>query len=260
MHDDASPQGILIQTEPQAIPRRKLRWYLNRLRCMPPAELPFRAVRLVSAHVERLRPLPDVPAPDLSGCTTPWMRPDLNFDRQRYLDAADAIVAGRLKIFALHGVDVGSPPHWNRDPRTSIEAPLQFGKLLDYRNTALVGDIKYLWEPNRHLHLVTLAQAHALSHDPKYGRTLSVHLRSWFTACPYPLGANWSSALEAAIRLINWSVAWQLLGGAQSTVFADAQGAQLRHQWLQSIYRHATFIRGFLSGHSSANNHLIGEA
>ena len=37
--------------------------------------------------------------------------------------------------------------------------PLAFGKSLDYRDPELVGDIKYLWEPNRHLHLVALAQA-----------------------------------------------------------------------------------------------------
>ena len=55
------------------------------------------------------------------------------------------------------------PPRWNRDPKTGIEAPLAFGKLLDYRDPDVVGDIKYLWEPNRHLHLVTLAQGYALT-------------------------------------------------------------------------------------------------
>jgi len=227
---------------------------------MPLPELPFRLGRLIGAHVERLLPPRSVPAPDLSRTATPWIQACTHFDSQRYRAAADAIAAGRLNIFALHGVEVGSPPQWNRDPRTSIEAPLDFGKLLDYRNTRLVGDIKYLWEPNRHLHLVTLAQAYALSGDPKYSQTLGEHLRSWFAACPYPLGANWSSALEAGIRLINWSVAWQLLGGAQSSLFAGAQGAALREQWLRSVYQHATFIRGFLSGYTSANNHLIGEA
>lgn len=260
MQDEASPQGILLQSEPEAIPRRKLRWYLNRLRCMPPAELPFRALRLVSAHIERALPARTAPAPDLSRPATPWIRPCDELEVQCYLDAADTIIAGKLDIFALRRFDVGSPPQWNRDPRTSIEAPLRFGKLLDYRDTRVVGDIKYLWEPNRHLHLVTLAQAYALSQQARYGDTLSLHLRSWFASCPFPLGANWSSALEAGIRLINWSIAWQLIGGAQSPLFADANGAQLRDQWLQSVYRHATFIRGFLSGHSSANNHLIGEA
>ena len=33
-----------------------------------------------------------------------------------------------------------------------------------------------------------------------------------FAACPYRMGANWASSLEAAMRLANWSAAWQLLG------------------------------------------------
>ena len=78
----------------------------------------------------------------------------------------------------------------------------------------VVGDVKYLWELNRHGHLVTLAQAYALSGELRYAETIQAHLESWFVACPCGIGPNWSSALEPAIRLINWSAAWHLLGGA----------------------------------------------
>jgi hypothetical protein len=74
------------------------------------------------------------------------------------------------------------------------------------------------------------------------------------------MGPNWSSALEAAIRLINWSVTWQLLGGAHSPLFEDAESVRFRRRWLESVYQHAQFVRGYFSLHSSANNHLIGEA
>jgi hypothetical protein len=74
------------------------------------------------------------------------------------------------------------------------------------------------------------------------------------------MGPNWSSALEPAIRLINWSVAWQLLGGASSPLFKDAEGERFCRRWLESVYQHAQFIRGHFSLYSSAGNHLIGEA
>lgn len=49
--------------------------------------------------------------------------------------AAKRVAAGKLDVFALHGVELGAPPRWNRDPKTGVEAPpLTFGKLLDYRN------------------------------------------------------------------------------------------------------------------------------
>jgi hypothetical protein len=52
---------------------------------------------------------------------------------------------------------------------------------------------------------------------------------------------------------------WQLIGGLQSPLFANPLGKVLRTDWLNSVWRHAEFIRGHRSGHSSANNHLIGE-
>ena len=87
-------------------------------------------------------------------------------------------------------MQLGAPPRWNRDPKTGIEAPLAFGKTLDYRDPDVVGDIKYLWEPNRHLHLVTLAQAYALTGKRAYFDALAEHLDSWFIACPYGCGAE----------------------------------------------------------------------
>jgi hypothetical protein len=42
--------------------------------------------------------------------------------------------------------------------------------------------------------------------------------------------------------------------------FETSHYAELRLRWLRSVYQHAEFVRGWLSLHSSANNHLIGEA
>ncbi|HEY6864138.1 MAG TPA: alginate lyase family protein, partial [Burkholderiales bacterium] len=195
-----------------------------------------------------------VPEPDLSRLGAKWIFPNENIDAAPYVTAAERAAMGRLDVFALADLDLGLPPRWNRDPKTGIEAPLRFGKTLDYRDPDLVGDIKYLWEPNRHLQLVTLAQAYALTRRRKYFDALVEQLDSWFLACPYGRGANWSSALEAGIRLVNWSAAWHLVGGH------EALDADVRARWLKSVYQHARFVRHWFSSHSSANNHLLGEA
>jgi heparinase II/III-like protein len=233
----------------------------NRLRCMTPAEVAFRVVRAVQARAERYGALGRlrVPAPELAHSFHPWVCVPSNTDVSRYCAAADRVASGMLDVFALRGVDLGQPPRWNRDPKSGIQAPLAFGKTLDYRDPDLVGDIKYLWEPNRHLHLVTLAQAYAMSGNPRYFHDLAEQLDSWFLACPRGLGPNWASALEAGIRLISWSIAWQLIGGASCRQFDTSRHAGLRARWLGSVFEHAEFIRGWLSLHSSANNHLIGE-
>ena len=239
-----------------------VRWRLNRLRCMGLDEIRHRALRSLTMRAERwgLAGSAAAPAPDLARASRPWIHADAKVDPALYASAAERITKGRFDVFALRDVELGSPPRWNRDPKTGVEAPLAFGMLLDYRDPRLVGDIKYLWEPNRHHHLVTLAQAHALGGESRHRGVIRRHLQSWFTSCPYRMGPNWSSALEAAIRLINWSAAWHLLGGASSPLFEDDAGARFRCQWLDSVFQHSSFIRRNLSLYSSANNHLLGEA
>ena len=250
--DASEPRNLVPDVPPKL--KRTLRWRLNRLRCMTPVEMAHRALRAVQARAERSGVVgePVMPRADSSHAPKNWVHADAAIEPGPYLVAAGQIAEGRLDVFSLRELDLGMPPRWNRDPKTGIEAPLAFGKLLDYRDPDLVGDIKYLWEPNRHLQLVTLAQAYALTGERCYVEALELQLDSWLLACPYGRGPNWASALEAGLRLINWSIAWQLVQPALEADFAA--------RWLRSVYEHAHFIRHWFSAHSSANNHLIGEA
>jgi hypothetical protein len=239
----------------------KLSWTLNRLRCMSAGELAYRLQKSVQSRVESLgiarRPLP---APAIPHAPRSWLSaPSRVPGAERLLAGAERILAGRFDVLGLQDVDLGMPPRWNRDPATGIEAPLVFGKRLDYRNEALVGNIKTLWEPSRHLELVTLAQAYAITGRADFSHGARTLIRSWIEQCPWPLGVHWSSSLELAIRLLNWSAAWNLLGGYASPLFEGDDGRAFRDQWLGSVYRHCRFIDGHLSRHSSANNHLLGE-
>lgn len=236
-------------------------WKLNRLRAMGLPEIGYRVRQALKAKLEargfgRTR----ASAPAETGDGACWLATlPSDFDPAVYLSAADDILAGRWNVFSLHGARLGFPPRWNRDPKTGCEAPLIFGKTLNYRDESLVGDIKYLWEPNRHLELVTLAQAWHLSREAKYAEACRTLLDSWFEQCPYPLGPNWTSSLEHAVRLVNWAVAWHLLGGPDGPLFRDSAGQAFLRRWQDSIYRHLHFIAGHFSRYSSANNHLFGE-
>ena len=239
----------------------RLQWTLSRLRAMSASEIGFRLRRKVQGSVERVG-IGRARPPEPTGISaSAWVRPlPRDFAPRRYREAADRILAGRFDVFALEDARLGFPPRWNVDPKTGIEAPLGFGLGLDYRDPARVGDIKYLWEINRHLELVTLAQAWHLSADERYARGARALIDSWLEQCPYPRGVNWCASLEPAIRLVNWSFAWHLLGSEDSMLFAGEEGRAFRGRWLEGIYRHCHFIAGHFSRHSSANNHLLGEA
>jgi hypothetical protein len=221
---------------------------LYRLRTAVQAELERGGFRLAE---------PDLPNGE---CGAPWSSSIARqFDVKPYLEAADRVLAGEYSIFRLRRAQIGFPPDWNKDPLTGIEAPLEFGKILDYRKESKVGNIKYLWEINRHLEFVTLAQAWHLTQDRRYADGCKRLLESWFEQCPYPLGVNWASSLELGLRLVNWSFGWHLLGGDDSPLFEDPDNEAFRDRWLQSIYEHLYFIVGHKSRYSSANNHLLGE-
>jgi len=238
-----------------------LAWKLNRIKTMSPAELLWRVRQAVSVRLGAYGlglARPPKQEKDVTGA--PWVASlPTAIPANPYIQASEKILAGSWKVFALYACDQGFPPRWNRDPKTRTEAPLVFGKLIDYRDERIVGDIKYLWEPNRHLELVTLAQAWHLTREPRYLEGARELLDSWLEQCPYPLGPNWTSSLELAVRLVNWATAWHILGGDASPLFQGEAGQRFRACWLESMFRHCHFIANHLSRHSSANNHLYGE-
>lgn len=235
-------------------------WKLNRLHAMGGREIVYRLRQAIQSRLEEYglglaRPGDPDGAPGRA-----WLK-TLPSDCELvvYWAAANRVLAGRFDVFAMKDIELGFPPHWNRDPKTGKVAPLEFGKALNYRDERIVGDIKYLWEPNRHAELVTLAQAWHLTGEMKYADGCRTLLDSWFEQCPYPFGVNWTSSLEHSLRLVNWSFAWFLLGGEASPLFVGDQGKAFSCRWQGSIYRHLHFIAGHFSRHSSANNHLLGE-
>lgn len=237
------------------------RWKLNRLSAMDCQEIGHRVGQQLRATAERFGMFAaKAPARHRDTFGRAWL-PELplQFDVNKYRRAADRIIAGEFDVFALRPARLGFPPVWNRDPKTGRVAPLQFGRTLNYRDERTVGDIKYLWEPSRHAELVTLAQAWHLSRETRYAEACRTLLDSWIEQCPYPRGVHWTSSLEHAIRLINWSIAWHLLGGDQAPVFASADGRAFKERWLAAVFQHCHFIAGHFSRHSSANNHLLGE-
>ena len=240
----------------------KLRWFWNRLRCMSVPELLHRIREKCLINLQRLGffSAKRAPAPNLLIKVRPWLQSVAALPADCYLEEATRVLTGEVPIFALRPANLGAVPLWNTDPKSGVHAPLIFGRTLDYRNAEVVGDIKYLWEPNRHLQWVVLAQAYALSRERRFLDGFAEQLSSWLEQCPYPLGPNWTSSLELGIRLINWSIVWQLIGGEQSELFQGRRGEALRKRWLNSIYQHCHSINLYWSRYSSANNHLIGEA
>lgn len=168
--------------------------------------------------------------------------------------AAERIVEGFIPAFGWTEIETGSEPDWLADPVSGKKWPQVFWADVEFRAGGPAGDPRYVWEVNRHHHLVTLARAHALTGNAAYAERVWRDLRSWIEGNPPFFGINWASALEVALRLMSWAMALDLLGTAGSgpgDVEAVASSVSLQARHLSdnlSVYA------------SSRNNHLIGEA
>ncbi len=239
----------------------KVAWYFNRLSLMSPGEVAFRLSDEVKKRFEKMNYRDYVPDISLLEKTPRWYGEDL--DKEEMIasfaanmgclrERAEQFMEHKFSFFSFSKEDFGKEINWHKDYKTGKESPLKFCKTIDYRDFKKMGDIKYIWEINRHHHLITLAKAYHLLGKKEYKDEALKQIDNWIDANPYLMGVNWESSLELAVRMISWGWVWYFIKDEVSSGF--------KTKWLKSIYQHCQVISDNFSRYSSANNHLIGEA
>jgi uncharacterized heparinase superfamily protein len=173
--------------------------------------------------------------------------------RQRVLTYSEEWFQHRARFFALQGCPLGEAIAWHCDYSTGTVGPMKYSGFINFRDIKIIGNVKYIWELNRLQHLILFALAARWTGREDYRDEIARQIVSWCMQNPFMKGVNWTSPLEAGIRLISLAITALLLGGA------EAFDPALQRHLLRTIYYHQYFIRAFYSKHSSANNHLIGE-
>jgi len=240
-----------------------LSWHWNRLRRMEPAEIILRVrdavlrrlwrhQRFSSRKVDRLAnsSFQSVKLPALDRKELPASAVD------RLIKTADALLAGRWRVFDRQHPCLGDYPYLFVDARSGRRMPsyrLAFD--ISYRDETASGNIKYIWEPSRHHHLTVLAAAYAVTGDNRYAERVALHLQSWWSRNPFLFGPHWISGIELGVRLISWVWTRRLLDGwpKAAGLFED------NPRFLDQLYYHQHWLASFPSRASSANNHLIAE-
>lgn len=241
------------------------RWKINRMRVMGLREIYNRILRAAGQVLEERQvkkgwsPKPYATVKegvslftDYESCIPAW----LDSYSSRIKDY-EKLLEGNIQIFNNINVCLKEPFDWHCDPGTGKRSPLTFGKKINYRDSSHVGNAKVLWELGRHQHLVPLALAYAATKEDGYAALLASQINGWMAQNPFGLGIHWCSALEAALRLISWAFVHSFLCLRNPKgLFALIENSE---ELGNVIYQHAYFIQNYLSRHSSANNHLIGE-
>ena len=167
------------------------------------------------------------------------------------------ILGGRWRLLGHLDVKVDDPPKWQRDylVRADLATPERSFRL-NHRALPSGADIRLIWELSRWQPLVRLAQAAWLLNEDHWAEKCAVWLEDWVKQNPVGRGWNWTSPLEAGLRLIQLTWLDALLAEGSDRWGGEAEWDTLRYAILAP---HAWFVWRHKSFGSSANNHLLGE-
>jgi hypothetical protein len=173
------------------------------------------------------------------------------------LAAADAVCRGELGLLG-RDFHFNSNVDWHREPMTGWRWPLLHrGRLAKYIwSDDTPADPILTWELNRHQHFAALGIAYWLTGNQCYVEVFIAQVQSWIDSNPIQHGINWIYALEVAVRLSAWTIAFQFFRDA--VVFRERVGGR----FLKYVYRQADFVSKHLQTTRSSvpNNHLMAEA
>ena len=164
---------------------------------------------------------------------------------------AERICGHHFNLLGYESLDYGSPISWHCDRAHDRKAPRSPWYSVPFLDFQSVGDVKITWELNRQQHLVTLAKAYRLTGDQRFLQEILQQWHHWHAENPYPIGVNWASSLEVAMRALSWIWVYFLL---------PEEVREFRQECRQALGISARHIERNLSTYFSPNTHLIGEA
>ncbi|HEY0431724.1 MAG TPA: alginate lyase family protein, partial [Pyrinomonadaceae bacterium] len=159
----------------------------------------------------------------------------------------------RWPLLGFGEQNFGDDINWHRDPLSGRIWPLDYHADIPlWHNDG--SDIRVLWELNRLGHFLTLGRAYALTGDEELAGEFFAQLESWHEQNPVGRGANWSCAMEVALRSMNLLAAWSLFR-------RSSQLSEDRLLLLLKIFaQHGAHIRRNLEfSHVATSNHYLSD-
>ncbi|MEW6159195.1 MAG: heparinase II/III family protein [Verrucomicrobiota bacterium] len=240
-------------------PSSGLSWYWHRLQAMSAGEICRHFTKKLHQWQDRRR-LPNWPGAT-ARLESPRQFPSLPDPNKAPVDLLEAIrqecdqiLRGRWMAFRRTELAVEDPPRWHKDYLAGVDLETQALAFdLNHRQLPNGADVKLIWELSRWYPLVRLAQGSYLLQDKACAAKCLEWLGDWGRHNPPFRGWNWTSALEAGIRLTQFTWIDALLS---NSLPGSATLDRLRQELLAP---HVWFTWRYRSFGSSANNHLIGE-
>ena len=148
---------------------------------------------------------------------------------------------------------------WHYDFKYDVQHKKKVYLYYLFYDQKIQSDIKIPLELSRFNHAITLGLGWQLSQSNKYCIEFINQVNSWITSNKVGFGVNWTYAMDAAIRVVNWLVAY----GLMEVYLLKEENKEFRKSLVQSLWEHGCFILSHLewlgSKTDSGANHLISD-
>jgi hypothetical protein len=194
------------------------------------------------------------PGFELADSACAWQRKLFPDETKRLIESAWLITREhRWPLLGFGEKEFGQPIDWQRDPLSDRIWPLDYHADIPlWHNDG--SDIRVLWELNRLGHLIRLGHAYALTKEEEFAAECFAQVGSWSQQNPVGCGANWSCAMEVALRGMNLLAAFSLF--RRSPILSEERLAML----LTTFDQHGAHIRRNLEfSHLGTSNHYLSD-
>jgi uncharacterized heparinase superfamily protein len=167
------------------------------------------------------------------------------------LPAARSVQAHVFDLLGSGRCELGPRIDWSLDFKGGCRWPLEHFSRLPVRLRPGC-DVKVPWELGRFNHVAPLVQAYALTGEGEWAVEVQEQVRDFIERNPVEYGVQWMSAMDVAIRAVNWIYALLVLAAGPHLSY------RMRERWLTSLWHHGRFVRRNLSAnpHGPGNHYL----
>jgi hypothetical protein len=156
--------------------------------------------------------------------------------KKRFPEKHDSIIREADRICGSGIVQWGERTRGDTDPKSGYRWPKKFYASRSVSAVPNAPEVKLPYEINMMQHLSTLGKAYCLSRNQIYAGQIVAQVDEWIKDHPSLVRVNWTSAMEAAIRLVN------ILWGVTFIQRSDSLTADFVKRLYTSLWEHGQYI------------------
>ncbi len=184
-----------------------------------------------------------------------------DFSKFTDLKSADKILAGNLNIYSSTKLKVAQKINWHQDYVSGYQWPEDIFYQDILYNYPKGTDIKNPWEISRFQQMLTMGAAFrktlglAAGENDQYAQYFECQISDWIKDNPIYYGINWKCTMEAAIRVCNWLISYDLF--RQSRILK--KNSEFYQLFVGSLAEHGEYIFHNLENLTIKSNHYLSD-